>query len=186
MKKQFLILLMAFGLFANAQSTWKSDKAHSNMNFTVSHLVISEVTGKFNDFDIEAQADDTFSKPSFTVAIQAASIDTGNERRDGDLKSDHFFHAEKYPLISFKTTSLEKTGENTFKLGGDLTMHGITKPVTLDGKVNGIITDQRSQKLKAGLKFTGTVSRSEFGVGGDMVPVGDEVSITINTEMAQQ
>lgn len=186
MKKQFLLLMLAGSMSVSAQSTWKSDKAHSNMNFTVSHLVISEVTGNFNDFEIEALADDTFSKPSFTAAIQTASIDTGNERRDGDLKGDNFFDAEKFPTISFKSSSLEKTGENTFKLGGDLTMHGVTKPVTLDGKLNGIITDQRSQKLKAGLKFTGTVSRSEFGVGGDMVPVGDEVIITINTEMAQQ
>jgi polyisoprenoid-binding protein YceI len=86
----------------------------------------------------------------------------------------------------FKTTSYEKTGENTFKLTGDLTMHGVTKPVTLDGKLNGIITDERSQKLKAGLKLTGTVQRADFNVGGSGMPIGDEVAITINTEMAQQ
>lgn len=186
MKKQFLLLLLASGMAVHAQSTWKADKAHSNMNFTISHLVISEVTGNFNDFEIEAQADDAFSTPSYMVTIQVASIDTGNERRDGDLKSDRFFDAEQFPTIRFKSSSLEKTGENTFKLSGELTMHGVTKPVTLDGKLNGIITDQRSQKLKAGLKFTGTLNRADFNIGGSMAPIGDEVTITINTEMAQQ
>ena len=186
MKKQILVLMLASGMAVSAQSTWVADKAHTNMNFVVTHLVISEVTGKFNDFNIEATADEAFSDPSFAVTIQTASVDTDNERRDGHLKSPDFFSVEEFPTMSFTTTSLEKTGEKTFKLTGDLTMHGVTKPVTLDGKLNGIITDQRSQKLKAGLKFTGTISRSEFGVGGTMVPVGDEVEITINTEMNQQ
>lgn len=93
---------------------------------------------------------------------------------------------ETYPTITFKSTSIEKTGENTFRINGDLSMHGVTKPVTLDGKLNGIITDQRSQKLKAGLKITGLLKRSDFNIGGSVAPIGDEVAITINTEMAQQ
>ena len=187
MKKILFILSLAVCSLATAQMTWKSDNAHTNMNFAISHLVISEVTGNFNEFDIEATADESFSNPDFKVTIQTASIDTDNERRDNHLKSEDFFEVEKYPTIEFKTTSIEKTGDNTFKLKGDLTMHGVTKPVTLDGKLNGIITDQRSQKLKAGLKFTGTLNREEFNIGtGTMAPIGDEVSITINTEMAQQ
>jgi polyisoprenoid-binding protein YceI len=186
MKKLVFSLIMATGMVASAQSTWKSDNAHTNMNFAISHLVISEVTGNFNEFDIEAMADEEFSNPDFNVTIQAASIDTDNERRDNHLKSEDFFEVEKYPTITFKTTSFEKTGENTFKLTGDLTMHGVTKPVTLDGKLNGIITDQRSQKLKAGLKLTGSLQRADFNVGGSSFPIGEEVAITINTEMAQQ
>jgi polyisoprenoid-binding protein YceI len=186
MKRIFTTLFLTVALAVNAQSTWKSDKAHTNMNFAISHLVISEVTGRFNDFEIDAQADDTFSNPEFSVNIQTASIDTQNNRRDDHLKSEDFFAVESYPTIVFKSNSIEKTGENTFKLNGDLSMHGVTKPVTLEGKLNGIITDERSQKLKAGLKFTGTLKRSDFNVGGSMAPIGDEVDITINTEMAQQ
>ncbi len=177
---------LAGSLFLHAQSTWKADGAHTNLNFAISHLVISEVTGHFNEFEITAQADDSFSDPDFMATIQTASVDTGNDRRDGDLKSDRFFDAETYPTMTFKSTSIEHTGEKTFKMTGDLTIHGVTKPVTLDGKLNGIITDQRSQKLKAGLKFTGVINRTEFNVGGAMAPIGDEVVLTINTEMAQQ
>jgi polyisoprenoid-binding protein YceI len=186
MKRIFTTLFLIAALAVNAQSTWKADKAHTNMNFAISHLVISEVTGRFNDFEIDAQADDSFGDPEFSVNIQTASIDTQNSRRDDHLKSEDFFAVETFPTITFKSNSIEKTGENTFKLNGDLSMHGVTKPVTLEGKLNGIITDERNQKLKAGLKFTGTLKRSDFNVGGSMVPIGNEVAITINTEMAQQ
>ena len=184
-KLLFLFLLMGC-MMLSAQSTWKADTAHSGVNFTVTHLLISEVTGNFGTFEILATADDAFSNPEFNVTIQAASINTGNDRRDGDLKSERFFNVEMYPSITFKSTDVEKTGEKTFKLMGDFTMHGVTKSIALNGKLNGIITDRRSQKLKAGLKFTTTLKRSDFGVGGSMAPVSDEVEVNINLEMAQQ
>ncbi len=186
MKKLLFMLCFLVGMTVTAQSNWKIDKAHSNINFTVTHLLISEVTGSFGTFEIDAMADDPFNNPSFTVSIETASIHTGNERRDSDLKSEGWFGAETYPKIEFKSTSVEKTGDNTFNLIGDFTMHGITKSITLKGKLNGIITDRRSQKPKAGLKFTTSLKRSDFGVGGSMAPVSDEVEITINLEMAQQ
>lgn len=185
---RILITLLCFIAYTSltAQSTWKADKAHSNINFAISHLVISEVTGNFGKFDIEATADEEFSNPNFTVSIKTASINTGNEKRDDHLRSDDFFGVETHPAIEFKTTSFENTGEKTFKLTGDLTMHGVTKPVTLEGKLNGIITDERSKKLKAGLKLTGEVDRKDFEIGGSLAPIGNEVDITINMEMAQQ
>lgn len=186
MRKPLFLLFLMSCMVLTAQSTWKADTAHSGVNFTVTHLLISEVTGNFKSFEILATADDTFSNPEFNVTIETSSINTGNDRRDGDLKSERFFNVETYPTLSFKSTGVEKTGEKTFKLKGDLTMHGITKSVTLDGKLNGIITDRRSQKLKAGLKFTGILKRSDFEVGGSMAPVSDEVEITINLEMSQQ
>ncbi len=186
MKRILTTLFFMAALAVSAQSSWKADKAHSNMNFAISHLVISEVTGRFNDFEIDAQADESFGSPDFNVTIQTASIDTQNTRRDDHLKSEDFFEVESYPTITFKSKSIEKTGDNTFRINGDLSMHGVTKPVTLDGKLNGIITDERSQKLKAGLKITGVVKRSDFNIGGSVAPIGDEVAITINTEMAQQ
>lgn len=186
MKKTLFAIALFTGLVASAQSTWKSDKSHSKIGFAITHLMISEVEGSFGDFDITATASDTFENAEFSVEIQTASIDTDNERRDGHLKSADFFDAEKFPAISFKSTGYQKTGDKTFTLTGDLTMHGVTKPVTLEGKVNGIITDQRSNKLKAGLKLTGTINRLEFGVGGDTPTLGDDVEMTINLEMAQQ
>lgn len=186
MKKTIIALALLTGLFATAQSSWKSDRAHSKVGFAITHLMISEMEGHFSDFDITATASDTFGDAEFTVDIKTTSIDTDNGRRDDHLRSADFFDAEKYPSITFKSTGYEKTGDKTFKLTGDLTMHGVTKPITLEGKVNGIITDQRSQKLKAGLKLTGTINRLDFGVGGETASLGNEVDLTINLEMAQQ
>jgi polyisoprenoid-binding protein YceI len=170
----------------STQSTWRADIAHSKVGFAITHLMISEVEGHFSEFDITATADDAFSEPSFAVELKTGSIDTDNDRRNEHLRSADFFDAENHPTITFKTTAFEKTGEKIFKLTGDLTMHGVTKPVTLEGKLNGIITDQRSNKLKAGLKLTGTIDRLAYKVGGDTPTLGDEVEMTINLEMAQQ
>ena len=186
MKKTSFILSFIACATLTAQSTWKSDAAHSKVGFAITHLMISEVEGHFGEFDITATADENFSEPDFTVDIKTASIDTDNDRRDEHLRSADFFDAEVHPSLSFTTTGFEKTGDKTFKLMGDLTLHGVTKPVTLEGKLNGIITDERSKKLKAGLKLTGTVNRLEFGVGGDTPTLGDDVEMTINLEMAQQ
>lgn len=185
-KLSIFLAMVLIGTTIQAQSTWKSDNAHSKVGFSITHLMISEVEGSFGEFDITAMADDDFDNASFDVDIKVASIDTDNENRDNHLKSPDFFDAEKYPSITFKSTNFEKTGDNTFNLTGDLSMHGVTKSVTFEGKVNGVITDQRSQKLKAGLKLTGTVNRLEFGVGGDTPTLGDDVEFTVNLEMAQQ
>lgn len=186
MKRVLFMLSFIACSVVSAQSTWKADNAHSKVGFAITHLMISEVEGHFGEFDISATADEAFSEPDFTVDIKTASVDTDNDRRDEHLRSADFFDAEANPSLTFKTTAFEKTGEKTFKLTGDLTMHGVTEPVTLEGKLNGIITDQRSQKLKAGLKLTGTVDRLAFGVGDDTPTLGDEVEMTINLEMAQQ
>ena len=187
MKKLSVILCLISFAAISAQTTWKADPAHSNINFSVSHLMISEITGKFGEFDIVATtADDSFSQPSFTVSIPIKSINTGVDRRDDHLKSDDFFAVESHPEMTFTSTAVEKTGENTFKINGDLSLHGITKSVSLEGKLNGIITDERSQKLKAGLKISGTINRQDFEVGMDSPTIGDEVVIVINMEMAQQ
>ncbi len=184
------ILTACFGLMAGltlqAQSEWVADRAHSSMEFEITHLMISTVTGKFGDFAITATADDSFGTPNFSATVQTASINTDNERRDNHLRSADFFEVETYPEISFATSSVEATGEKTFDLKGDLTMHGVTKPVTLKGTVTGVITDQRSQKLKAGVRLSTTINRKDFGVGSGMGMVGDEVEITIRLEMAQQ
>jgi len=186
MKKVSFIFSFIACATLTAQSTWKADNAHSKVGFAITHLMISEVESHFGEFDITATADETFSDPDFTVDIETASIDTDNDKRNEHLRSDDFFAVEKHPSITFKTSSFEKTGDKTFKLTGDLTMHGVTKPVTLKGKLNGIITDKRSKKLKAGLKLTGSVDRLAFGVGSDTPTLSDDIEMTINLEMAQQ
>ena len=170
----------------SAQSSWKSDRAHSKIGFAINHMMIAEVEGHFSDFEVNANASDTFGDASFEVTIKATSVNTDIQRRDDHLRSADFFEVEKYPEIVFKSTAYEKTGVNTFKVTGDLSMHGVTKAVTLDGRVNGVITDQRSQKLKAGLKLTGSFNRLDFGVGSDNASLGKEVRLTVHLEMNQQ
>ena len=112
---------------------WAIDAAHSEIQFKVKHLVISTVTGKFNDFTGSVESEgDNFEAASVEFSAKADSITTGNADRDGHLKSDDFFNAEKYPELKFKSTGLSKTGENNYKLTGDLTMRGVTRPITLD------------------------------------------------------
>lgn len=186
MKKSIFVLLLIGCTSLTAQSIWKADKSHSKVAFAIEHLKISEISGHFSDFDIEAKADSTFANPVFNVEIKTASINTDNSARDNHLRSDDFFGAETHPTISFKSTSYEKSGDKTFKLNGELSIHGITRPITLNGKVNGIITDPRSKKLRAGLKLTGTIDRLAFKVGDDTPTLGSEIEITINLEMAQR
>ncbi|TJY37780.1 YceI family protein [Pontimicrobium aquaticum] len=186
MKKLFTILFFTVSPIIFAQSKWKVDKAHSKVSFNITHLMISEVTGNFDDFNIEATANDTFSNPNFNVEIKTASIDTDNDGRDKKLRGNDYFQVEDFPIISFKTTNVEMTGDKTFKLTGELTIKNITKTVSLDGVVNGVITNSSNQKLKAGLKITGAIDRLLFKVGSKSVSLGDEVQIVINIQMNQQ
>jgi polyisoprenoid-binding protein YceI len=132
MKKLHALLfatVLATGAFA--QTTWTIDRNHSKVGFNVVHMAVSDVEGKFNDFDgtVVTTAED-FDGADVNFVAKTASIDTDNERRDGHLKSPDFFEAEKYPEITFKG----KLGKNggKYKLKGDLTMHGVTKPVEFD------------------------------------------------------
>lgn len=194
MKKLGLIfgLLFTIVFAANAQTTWKSDPAHSSIEFTVTHMVISEVTGKFGGFEavIEASKED-FSNATIEFSADASSINTGIEKRDAHLKSADFFDTEKFPKLSFKSTSFEKVEGKKYALKGDLTMHGVTKPVVLDVVYNGTIKDPYGQ-TKAGFKVTGELNRTDFGLtwnaaletGG--VVVSEEVGITANIQLVKE
>jgi len=174
-----------------AQTTWTVDKAHSRVGFTITHLLISEVDGNFKTFDAKI----TTTKPdlsdaSFEMTADANSIDTDNDRRDGDLKSDKWFDTAKFPTVAFKSTSFKKVEGKKYKMMGDLTMHGITKPVTMDVVMNGPVEmpGRNGKQTKAGFKSTGTIKRSDFGVGGNgpTSPVSDEVELRVNGEFAMQ
>jgi polyisoprenoid-binding protein YceI len=188
--KKIAIIFSAFILLTAfvTLSDWKSDKAHSQLGFTITHLGIADVSGTFNDFDVTV----TSSKPDFSDAVfemkaNVASIDTRVEARDNHLKSADFFDAAKYPAMNFKSTSLKKNGKNKYKLTGNLTLHGITKPVTMDLQYKGSVENPMSKKQTAGFQLTGTIKRSDFAVGnGFPAPMlSDEVRIKADGEFAQ-
>lgn len=198
MKKLSTILIAFLVIVFNvqdlrAQVQWKVDPYHSKVNFTVSHLVISEVDGNFKVYDGQIISDKTdFSDANISFTIDATSINTDNEQRDGHLKSEGFFHAEKHPKITFKSTSFKKTGENTYALNGKLNMRGVTKDVTLAVKYGGIIGNDGNGNTKAGFIVTGTLNRMDYGIawndktenGG--LAVGEDVNIRINLEFVKQ
>lgn len=175
----FAILFFAAGS-ALAQNTWSVDKAHSKIAFSVPHMAISEVEGNFKDFDatLVSKSDD-FNGAEVTFTAKTASIDTDNERRDNHLRSADFFDAEKYPELSFKGNLVKQGGK--YKLKGDLTMHGVTKPVEFDVTYGGTMKTGRGDK--AGFKILGKINRQDYGLTwsnktptGELV-VGDEVDI---------
>jgi polyisoprenoid-binding protein YceI len=195
MKRLFAIALtfaVLAGISYAQASVWKQDNAHSRVNFSVTHMVISEVTGGFKEFDVTlTQGKDDFSGSSLEATIKTASINTENEMRDKHLRSDDFLNAEKFPAITFKSTSFEKTGENTFKITGDLTIRDVTKPVVLEAKYLGQVADGRGG-TKAGFKATGSINRFDYGVkwnkaieAGGLI-VSDKVDLTFLMELQKQ
>ncbi|MCW5909501.1 MAG: YceI family protein [Cyclobacteriaceae bacterium] len=187
MKKiNVLVALLFVAGVATAQTTWKVDKAHSKLGFAITHLLISEVEGQFNSFDatITATGED-FSDAAIELTADISSIDTNNESRDKHLRSADFFDVEKFATLSFKSTSFKKTAEKTYKVTGDLTLHGVTKPVTMDITLIGTTTGRDGKKI-AGFKATGTLNRIDFGVGKSGPSAGDEVTITAKGEFKAQ
>ncbi|HEX2532657.1 MAG TPA: YceI family protein [Chitinophagaceae bacterium] len=188
--KKAILLLSAFAALTafTALAPWKNDDAHSQLTFTVAHLGISDVSGTFNDFDVQV----TSSKPDFSDAVfeltaQVASIDTRVEMRDNHLKSADFFDAAKFQTISFKSTGLTKAGKDQYKLAGNLTLHGVTKPVTLDLTYRGTVENPMSKKQTAGFQVSGVIRRSDFNLGsGFPAPmISDEVRIKADGEFVQ-
>jgi polyisoprenoid-binding protein YceI len=191
MKKLF-ILFAGLSLAATASAQWTFDKAHSSINFSVTHMVVSEVDGSFKDFTGEVKSDKPdFSDLSVNFTIQVASVNTEDDKRDGHLKSADFFDAAKYPTITFKSTSVKKISDKKLELEGDLTMHGVTKKVKWDVKYNGTIKDPYGNN-RAGFKATTTINRKDYGVSWNKtldsggVAVSDEVNLTVNTEITKK
>jgi polyisoprenoid-binding protein YceI len=187
----FVIVLMATAS-TQAQTKWALDNSHTNVKFTVTHLVISEVDGHFKTFTGSMTA----AKPDFTDAqidfsVDIASINTDNEQRDNHLKSDDFFNAEKYPKMTFKSTSMKKLSGNRYELTGNLTIRDVTKKVTFAVTYGGTTKDPWGN-TKAGFKATTTINRLEYGLkwntlteaGGAVV--GPDVTININVEFAKE
>lgn len=177
-KTLLTIALLASALGALAQN-WKMDRAHSKLGFTVTHLLISEVDGGFKDFDvIITSAKDDLSDAVIELTATINSIDTDNERRDTDLKSANWFDAATHPTMTFKSTSIKRVADKKYSLSGNLTLHGVTRPVTMDMALLGTREHPRTKKPMAAIKVTGKINRTDFGVGSDnTATVGDEVEI---------
>ncbi len=193
MKKAVVAFAAFFIMSASmAQTTWKIDNSHSNVKFSVTHLVVSDVDGSFKDYAATIQS----SKPDFTDAtidfsVNVNSINTDNENRDKHLKSDDFFNAEKFPQMIFKGTSFKKVSGNKYALEGNLTIRDITKKIKFVVLYGGTVKDPWGN-IKAGFKATGSVNRFDYNLkwntlteaGGAVV--GKEVRITLNLEFTQQ
>lgn len=191
MKKVTLILaaFIALTAFTAATVTWENDDPHSQLGFTVTHLGISSVSGTFNDFDAKINTSKPdFSDASFELTAKSASIDTRVEARNNHLKSADFFDVAKYPELTFKSTSLKKTGNNQYKLTGNLTLHGITKTVTMDLKYRGLVVNPMSKANTAGFHLEGAIKRSDFALGNSFPPpmISDEVRIYADGEFTQK
>lgn len=189
MKKIFTLLTVALiSTAAMAQSTWKVDKAHSRLQFTITHLMVSDVDGFFKDFDVTiVAAKPDFSDAKISLVAQTASVNTDNEKRDTHLKSDAFFDVTKNPALTYTSTSITPTSPGHYKLLGNLTLNGVTKPVTMDLWHRATVTNAQSKKENAGFKVTGTIKRSDFnfGKGFGAATLSDEVVITANGEFGK-
>lgn len=173
-------------------STYKIDASHSEIIFKVKHLMITNVTGSFQQFDASMEStNDDFSDATIKFEANVDSISTNNEQRDGHLKSDDFFSAEKYPTINFVSSSFTKKAGNDYSLKGNLTIKGTTKPVELNVALGGEMKDPYGQH-KVGFEINGKFNRSEFGLtwsatteaGG--IVVSDEVKLQMEVQMIKQ
>ena len=189
MKKLVIILSAFIVLSAFAVTTpWTNDDPHSQLGFTVTHFGISDVSGTFNDIDVTVKASKAdFSDAQFELTAKTASIDTRVEARNNHLKSADFFDAAKYPTLTFKSNSIAKVADNKYKLTGDLSLHGITKPVTMDVLYKGTVENPMSKKQTAGFQITGTIKRSDFNIGGGFpeAVISDVVHIKADGEFVQ-
>jgi len=193
MKKINLIavLFLTAGL-TFAQTKWSFDKAHSEIGFSVTHLIISEVDGHFDNFEGNVTTNGkNFEDAKIEFTAETNSINTNNEQRDNHLKNDDFFNASKYPEMIFVSKSFKKVDGNKYKLVGNLTIRNTTKEVVLNVKHNGTIVDPWGN-TKAGFKVTGEINRFDFGLkwnalmeaGGAVV--GETVDLEINIELTKE
>lgn len=170
---------------------WKIDSAHSHVGFSVKHMMVTTVRGRFTSYQAKAQLDPhDFKRSTFEGEIDVASIDTGNADRDNHLRTNDFFDVANHPKILFKSTSIEEKGDGEYVVHGDLTIRGVTKPVALDVEFPGTSKNPYGVTV-AGIGVRGTLNRKDFGVafhavletGG--VAVSDKVKIELDFQIAQ-
>lgn len=173
-----------------AAGTWNVDTAHSSVEFTVRHLGLSKVRGRFPDFTAALHVGDSLQTTSLEATIELAGVDTANADRDAHLRSTDFFGVENNPQMTFRSASISEGGDG-YVLVGELTLNGISNVVTLDVEFNGVEVYPMDQKQHAGFSATGTISRRDYGIdfdmplGADKVALGDKVRIELEIQVVE-
>jgi polyisoprenoid-binding protein YceI len=166
--------------------TWTADVAHSHVGFTVRHMVVSKVRGSFDKFDAKVTIAEDPLQSTVEATIELASINTGDEGRDGHVKGGDFFDIEQYPTMVFKSTGIRPNGSD-YLLDGELTIKGVTKPITLDLEFNGVSKDPWGG-TRAGFSATGEVNRGDYGISYNAVLetggvlIGEKLKVEIEVE----
>ncbi|HEX8563506.1 MAG TPA: YceI family protein [Flavobacterium sp.] len=189
MKKIFLLLAFWAAFNSSAQSNWKADPNHSKLSFGITHLGLATIDGNFNKFTAAATTGAAdFSDATFELSAETASIDTDVEARDKHLRSSDFFDVEKFPTMTFKSSSIRKVGTDRYQISGILTLHGIAKAVTLDMWYRSTLVNPMSKATTAGAQFTGVIKRSDFMIGPDFPEpmLSDQVMIKADVEFIRQ
>jgi polyisoprenoid-binding protein YceI len=169
-------------------STWSNDPAHSEVDFSIKHLGISNVHGRFGKVAATILLNDAdITRSTVTATIDVATVDTGEPARDNHLKTDAFFDVAKFPTATFASTSVVKGGSG-LTVTGNLTLHGVTKPVVLDVEGPGATVQGMDHKTHTGYSATTIISRTAFGIGSQFpaAMVGDDVKLTIELDVAKQ
>jgi polyisoprenoid-binding protein YceI len=177
---------------STSTTKWVLDPTHSEIGFKIKHLMITNVSGNFNKFEVKAETNgDEFSNAKVSADIEVDSINTNNAQRDAHLRNADFFEVEKHPLITFRSTSIQKLDEETYTLTGDLTIKETTKPVKLALEYGGVTKDPYGN-YKAGFSISGRINRHDFGVSYNAVietggvALGEEIKINGEIQLVKQ
>ncbi|UMY65208.1 MULTISPECIES: YceI family protein [unclassified Flavobacterium] len=175
-----------------ATTKWVLDPTHSEITFKVKHMMFTNVSGKFDTFQATAESDgDNFENARFDFQAETTSINTGNADRDNHLRGGDFFDAEQFPQLTFKSTAFQQKSGDDYTLTGDLSLHGVTKSISLDVEFGGLAQDPWGN-TKAGLSATGKLNRKDFGLNWNAaleaggVLVGEEVKLHIELQFVKQ
>lgn len=176
----------------SVNTKWAIDPTHSEIGFKVKHMMFTNVSGKFTRFNTEIETeDDDFSKSKIRFEADIDSVSTGNTDRDGHLLSPDFFDAAQHPKLSFEGTSFTQTGDGEYELAGDLTLHGVTKPVTLAAEYSGLMKDPWGN-IKAGFSINGKINRKEWGLAYNAVLdnggilLSEDVRLNLEIQLVKQ
>ncbi len=169
---------------------WALDPNHSSVGFVVRHLGLSNVRGRFNHFDASLHVGESLADVRVAASIDMSSVDTNQPDRDAHLRSTDFFDTDRHPQMRFVSTSIEGRGDE-YELRGDLTINGVTKPLTLDVEFFGTEVHPGDQRTHAGFAATGTIRRSDFGIdfglslGGEKILLGDKIKIELDLQLIE-
>ena len=179
------LTLVALGTTARAAETYSVDPVHSSVSFGIFHAGIIDIHGRFNDFSGTFVMDKNDpSKSTFALDIKVATVDTNNAKRDEHLRAPDYFNEKQFPLLSFKSTKVKATDAG-YEVAGDLTLHGVTKPITLNLKGGHKVVEFPKGTPRIGVTSAVTIKRSEFGMTTELGALGDDVTIIVGLEAAK-